>query len=111
MRIAFLYSLIILLFVSGCSDKRNYDSTKMSRLYIDLLIAGEKSISDSSAIVDSVFNSYGVTKTEFKKYMKSLKGDKEKWEEFFNSAQKYLDTLKAVSSHSSLPRQSESLHK
>jgi len=106
-----LYSLITLIIFSGCSGKKNNDSVKMSRLYIDLLITGEKSISDSSANVDSVFKLYGVTKSEYENYMKSLKGNKDEWEAFFNSAQKYLDTLKETSAHSVLPKQSGSPHK
>jgi hypothetical protein len=106
-----LYSFITLFLFAGCSGKKNNDSYRMSRLYVDLLITGEKSISDSSANVDSVFNLYGVTKTEYENYMRSLRGDKEKWEDFFNSAQRYLDTLKAASAHSSLPKQSGFPHK
>ena len=106
-----LYSIIISFLFAGCSGKQNNDSAKMSRLYIDLLITGEKSISDTSANVDSVFKMYGVTKTEYESYMKSLKGNKEAWEDFFNSAQRYLDTLKAASARSSLPKQSGFPHK
>ncbi len=90
---AALFFLLILLAV-GCSSHKDNQVERMSRLYVDLLIAGEKAPFDSTETPDAVFQKYSVSSNQYKLFMENLRADRDKWQLFFNSAQSYLDSIK-----------------
>ncbi len=100
----FLLFLLITALSAGCSTHNDNQIGRMSRLYVDLLITGEKAPFDSTETPDSVFRKYSVSAEEYKTYMKNLRADRDKWADFFNSAQRYLDSIKTVKKDSVLPK-------
>ncbi len=112
MRVILFSSLLLILFLSSCSSHKNdSESLKMAHIYVDLLIAGEKAPYDSTVSRDLVFQKYDVTNKNFQQFLKSLGSNQKKWDEFFNLAQRYLDSLKSSAKAQPLLKQSEFQHK
>lgn len=84
---------------SACSKEKEYDKTKMSHLYVDILVSGEtyKHNKDSLKIVtDSLYSYYQISAEEYKRAIEKFNFSEESWAEFFKLSEEYLDTLKAI---------------
>ncbi len=91
-----LFFFFLISVITGCSSHKDNQVERMSRLYVDLLIAGEKAPFDSTETPDAVFQKYSVSADQYKLFMKNLRADRDKWRLFFNSAQRYLDSIKTA---------------
>jgi hypothetical protein len=102
-RIILLFGLLIFL---GCSDDENVDLEKLSKVYVDLLIV-EDFYKDTDSLElkrDEVFNKYLINEAKYDSSFKKFEHDSEKWEEFFNLSNAYLDSLKNEMTHSKNPK-------
>lgn len=92
---------IILLFFQGCESKEKLPADKLARIYVDILIAEQTYIYDADSLqiaVEQVYKNNGITKAEYEKGISKFKADEEKWEQFFEIAKNYLDSLKSEGS-------------
>lgn len=89
---------LLFLILIGCDDK-THSQKDVAKLYVDILIAEEtyKTMSDSLQIsLDSLYNYYKTSESQYLTALKKFKYDEETWNEFFALAEEYLDTLKAL---------------
>lgn len=90
-------SSLFLILCFACSDSQNIEVEQLAKIYVDLQV-----VSDTYHDTDSlelkrnqVFEHYSITDEIYDSTFKYFSYDKEKWEEFFQLANNYLDTLKA----------------
>lgn len=95
-KIRIILSLIIFISLS-CRNNQDIEVEKLAKVYVDLQV-----ISDTYHDTDSltlkrqeIFNKYSISEEIYDSTFKNFSYDKDKWEEFFNLANTYLDTLKA----------------
>lgn len=96
----FLYSFLAVFFLitfQNCDGHKKLDIDTLSKVYVDLLVVEDfYSGTDSLKIKkDEIFKKYDIDSSSYYEKYKSLKFDDEKWNEFFNLSQTYLDTLKS----------------
>lgn len=92
------FFLIGLILFSACDEEKT-DTHTLAKIYVDLNLAEEKFIdSEDSLFVEKerIFSKYNLTEEQFKQEIKELKTSTEVWDRFFNQANEYLDSLKAV---------------
>ena len=101
--------VIVISFIYGCGEKPSRFAGKAPipqetfiQLYVDILIAGESgklSKVDSShtpprsAVLDSIYNKYGVTEVQVQQTINEYSKDLRRWKEFYDEAIKRLETL------------------
>lgn len=91
--------LTILLFLISCEKAPQPSQKEVAQLYVDIQIAQEnyKTMIDSMKIaVDSLYNFHDISKDIYTSSLESYKNDEEKWNNFFDLATEYLNTLKAI---------------
>lgn len=91
-------TLILLITFPSCGSQKKLDIETLSKVYVDLLVAEDfYSGTDSLKIKkDEIFKKYETDSASYFETYRSLQFDDEKWNEFFNLSQTYLDTLKAM---------------
>lgn len=85
----------IILHVS-CSDGKKIDDTQLAQAYVDLLVV-EDYYSESDSLDmkrERVFKKYSISEEEYDTAFVKMSYDAERWENFFNLANSYLDSLK-----------------
>ncbi|MBI9073084.1 MAG: hypothetical protein JEY94_15895 [Melioribacteraceae bacterium] len=90
------YIFIIILMAAGC-QKEELDKTKLSKSYVEILIAKEKYSNNYLTFVkvkDSIFTKYNYSETKYNKDLNSLLTDNEDWQSFYDSSQAYLVRLR-----------------
>ncbi len=88
----------LILIVAACSSTSDKKIDRAARAYVDNLIVEEKYSAKPDTVnllKDEVFKKYSFTKEDYKQFFDELSADKVKWDKFFSSAEKYLDSLKA----------------
>jgi hypothetical protein len=66
---------------------------------VENLIAKETYRNDPDSLKaarERIFNNYNITQPEYEKIISSYSSDKEEWNEFYNLAGRYIDSLQAV---------------
>lgn len=104
-----LFILLITILIS-CSNNPKIELKTLAKTYVDLLVVEDFYIdSDSLEIKKAeVFRNNGIDTSSYFSSFKSIKTDNEKWDEFFNLANTYLDSLKAELKETSEPIKSPS---
>jgi len=93
-----LIFLIIVIMIAGCGSPKKKDFETASKIYVDNMMVDEKYAGNIDTIKyyrSLVFKKYNMKEEEFKKFLDELSLDRAKWDNFFNMAESYLDTLKA----------------
>ena len=109
MRTIGIFSSIVIAisFILGCGGKPQslkapIPQEKFIQLYVDILIAGESgklSRVDSSftpprsAVLDSIYNRYGVTEVQVQQTIDEYSKDLRRWKEFYDEVIKRVGTL------------------
>lgn len=89
--------LILVFILAGCGSLKNKDLESAARIYIDNMLIDEQYAGKPDSIKifrNKVFAKYNMKEEEYKKFFENLSIDKKKWDSFFDSAEKYLDSLK-----------------
>ena len=89
--------LVLLLLLAGCGKKETIDKKTLVKTYVDLTIAKERYSIDSDSLniaKDEIFAKYPFTEEEYNSTIQSLEPNVEYWNEFFDMARNYLDSLK-----------------
>jgi len=92
-------------FFIGCNSNNYSSDEQIAKLYVDILIAEEtyKTNPDfMNAAIDSLYEYYDISKDEYKQALTNYKSDEKTWGSFFTTAEKYLDTLKAIEKRKTL---------
>ena len=108
---SFLIALFLVSsFTLSCSDNSKIELKTLAKTYVDLLVVEDFYVdSDSLEIKKAeVFSKNGIDTSSYFSSFKSIKTDNEKWDEFFNLANTYLDSLKAELKETSEPIKSPS---
>ncbi|MFZ1290741.1 MAG: hypothetical protein WAR79_11665 [Melioribacteraceae bacterium] len=81
----------------NCSEQKSIDINTLSKVYVDLLVVEDFYMGTDSLKIKKaeVFNKYEIDTSSYFNSYRALQYDSEKWNEFFNLSQTYLDTLKA----------------
>ena len=81
----------------SCENKSHIEPEKLAQIYVDLLVVEDFYSNTDSLVIkrDEVFEKYMVTEMIYDSTFKDFSHDQEKWEEFFDLANSYLDSLKA----------------
>ena len=69
----------------------------MAHVFVDILIAEQMyqhDLDSLNLVVQSVYEKYSITKEIYDNQINGFSSDAEQWEEFFDLAQSYLDSLK-----------------
>lgn len=85
----------LLLFLVAC-DSSSIEDEKLTKLYVDLVVAREKFIASDSLYYlekEKILNDFDVTDDEYKLALKNVKFDDKRWSEFFKNAMAYVDSL------------------
>lgn len=94
----FLLSILFaVLFIASCSEEPSLPVKTTASIYVDLLVAEEKYPNNPDSLLhyrQKVFEKYNITKKEYEKSLSQLEYDNDKWDEFFELSEAYLDTLK-----------------
>ena len=108
---SFLIALFLVSsFTISCSNNPKIELKTLAKTYVDLLVVEDFYVdSDSLEIKKAeVFRNNGIDTSSYFSSFKSIKTDNEKWDEFFNLANTYLDSLKAELKETSGPIKSPS---
>jgi len=93
----FLLLLLALpIFCTGCKSQSIDDETAV-KIYVENIIAEEKYLSNPDSLKicrQKIYSQYKSDSKKFNEYLKNLKGDKDKWENFFKKTDLYLSELK-----------------
>ena len=92
-------SLFVLLI--SCDNQSQPSQMEVAHLYIDILVAEETNKGEVELIsvaVDSLYKKYGISESEYTNALANYKFDEDTWNKFFDLAEEYLDTLKAIES-------------
>jgi hypothetical protein len=94
-------------FFYSCTDKEPLEQEKMIRIYAELLLAQDSSLSalnfkpGKAAIQDSVkraiFRKYNVSPKSYEETIQYYNENQERWVDFFRNTIVYLDSLKKQS--------------
>ncbi|MBK7106151.1 MAG: hypothetical protein IPH62_12790 [Ignavibacteriae bacterium] len=89
--VAFSFSLL------NCSQHKSTDLETLSKIYIDLLVVEDFYVGTDSVEIKKkeIFKKYEIDSSTYFNSYRNLKYDDEKWNEFFNLSQTYLDSLKS----------------
>jgi hypothetical protein len=81
----------------SCQSDTSIERDKLAKVYVDLLLANELYVDTDSLERKKaeVFEKYSIDKKDYDSSFSELEYDSEKWNEFFDLATAYLDTLKA----------------
>jgi hypothetical protein len=88
--------IIFALLLSGCTNK-TVDENKFVKIYAEMIIAqdtADYAPNNFKSIQDTIFKRYGVTRVEYNATVDSYNKDPQKWENFFDKAIAYVQTLK-----------------
>lgn len=91
-----LLFLLTLIFLS-CSDSAEVDKSTLAKAYVDLLVVEDFYIDSDSLEIkkEEIFNKYSLTKETYDSSFAKFSFNREEWDEFFNLANEYLDSLKS----------------
>lgn len=92
-----LFGFFLLFQFTSCKNEPPLPKQETAKLFIDLMTVEEMHRHNAEVLKskrDSLFDLYKVTPDQYHESIKSFESDEEEWEEFFNLAQNYLDTLK-----------------
>ena len=81
----------------SCQSETHIERDKLAKVYVDLLLADELYVDTDSLDrkKTEIFEKYSIDKKDYDSSFAKLEYDSEKWNDFFNLATTYLDTLKA----------------
>ncbi|MEG8945831.1 hypothetical protein [Rosettibacter firmus] len=91
-----LFAISILLLIVNCSEKKIDEDTAI-RIYVENIILEEKysyNLDSLKINQKKLYEKYNTSREEFENYLKNLKTDIEKWQNFFKKANTYLQDLK-----------------
>jgi len=91
--------LTIIILLISCESKPQPSQKEVAQLYVDIQVAQEtyKTMIDSMKInIDRLYIIHNISKEVYKLSLVSYKNDEDTWNNFFDLATEYLDTLKAV---------------
>jgi len=92
-----ILSLLVLLI--SCDSQSQPPQKEVAQLYVDILVVEEtykKDVEKMNVAVDSLYSKYGISENKYKSTLANYKFNEETWNKFFDLAEEYLDTLKAV---------------
>ncbi len=92
-----ILSLFILLI--SCDGSTQPSQKEVALLYIDILVAEETHKTDIDSmkiVVDSLYKFHLLAEEDYTASLVEYKTDEETWNSFFDLANEYLDTLKAI---------------
>ena len=91
------FALLSILLLFSCQNESSIENDKLAKVYVDLLLADEL-YADTDSLErkkTEVFEKYSIAEEDYDSSFSKLEYDAEKWNEFFDLATTYLDTLKA----------------
>ncbi|MCB9209084.1 MAG: hypothetical protein H6610_00885 [Ignavibacteriales bacterium] len=95
--------VFILLFIFNfCSDKYEVEKNRLAHTYVDLLVV-EDLYKDTDSLLNKrakVFEKYSLTEELYDSAYKRMTFNIEEWDNFFELANTYLDSLKAIEKES-----------
>lgn len=94
----YIYLSLFILLIS-CDSATQPSQKEVAQLYIDILIAEEtyKTDIDSMNIaIDSLYKIHNLTQDIYTSSLDEYKHNDDTWNDFFDFADEYLDTLKAI---------------
>ncbi|MCX7797289.1 MAG: hypothetical protein N2249_01535 [Melioribacter sp.] len=97
-RNSFFIFILISLVLFSCKNKKLDDNIAI-RVYVENIIIHEKYSYNQDTLrkyQNELFRSYNISKIDFENYLKSLKTDQNKWQDFFKRAEAYLNELNKV---------------
>lgn len=91
------FAFVCFLLLFSCQNDTSIEKDKLAKVYVDLLLADELYVGSDSLKrkKTEIFEKYSIDKEDYDSSFANLEYDSEKWNEFFNLATAYLDTLKA----------------
>lgn len=89
--------ILLILLLSFCSDQKKIATELLAKAYVDILVVEDfYAGTDSIAIKKSeIFQKYSITENEYLSSFEQFGNNREEWDNFFNLANSYLDTLKS----------------
>ena len=91
--------ITLFIFLLSCESKPQPSKKEVALLYVDILVAEEtykREIDSMKIAVDSLYKFHNITKEIYTASLVGYKTDEDTWNNFFDLATEYLDTLKAV---------------
>lgn len=92
----FLLLLLVLpIICAGCKSQSLDDETAV-KIYVENIIAEEKYLSNPDSLKicrQKIYSQYQSDNKKFNEYLKDLKGNKDRWDNFFKKADSYLSEL------------------
>jgi|GEM_PF-686636 len=98
----------------SCKKQPAIDEKKFVKIYTDIILMQDTSLSSQSEIKKEVLNRFNVNENDYDKTIKYYNDEPDKWQPFFDSVITYIEKIKPKPKRSdlkSLPEQSESLGK
>lgn len=91
------YTLLIFIFLFACSEETTVEKETLAKVYVDLLLAEDIYAGTDSLELkkEEIWVKYEISKEIYDSSFIKFEHDTEKWDDFFNLANSYLDTLKA----------------
>ncbi len=91
------FTFLIIIFLFACSKEKTIEKETLAKVYVDLLLAEDIYVGTDSLELkkNEIFVKYGINKDLYDSTFIRFEHDTEKWDDFFNIANSYLDTLKA----------------
>lgn len=93
--------IITLLSIYSCKKNESLPREKIARMYVDILIAEQTHQFNADSIfiaVDNVYEKYDISKDAYTEEISNLESNEEDWNDFFELAKTYLDSLKTEAS-------------
>lgn len=92
-----LFLVVSIFAFQNCNNQKNLDLETLSKIYIDLLVVEDFYVGTDSVEIKKkeIFEKYEIDSSTYFNSYRNLQYDDEKWNEFFNLSQTYLDSLKS----------------
>jgi hypothetical protein len=98
-------NILIIIFIltsfTFCTKEEGLPKKKLAHMYVDILIADQTyqfNLDSLNIAVQNVYEKHGISKSIYDDEVSRLSADEETWNEFFDMAQTYLDSLKTEGS-------------
>lgn len=91
--------ITLIIFFISCENKPQPTQKEVAHLYVDILVAEEtykREIDSMKIVVDSLYKLHNINEEIYTSSIVDYKNDEDTWNNFFDFATEYLDTLKVV---------------
>lgn len=91
--------LSLVIFLISCDNKPQHSQNEVAQLYVDILVAEEtykRDIDSMNIAMDSLYKFHNISEEIYTSTLMDYKSKEDTWNNFFDLATKYLDTLKVA---------------